>query len=42
MGGVVHSEKDGAIGWIVFDQPERRNAISVQMWRQFVPPSRLS
>ena len=34
MGGVVHSEKDGAIGWIVFDQPERRNAISVQMWRQ--------
>jgi enoyl-CoA hydratase len=34
MGGVVRTEKDGALGWIVFDHPERRNAISVGMWRQ--------
>lgn len=32
MGGRVRCERDGAIGWIVFDQPERRNAISVEMW----------
>jgi enoyl-CoA hydratase len=24
--------KEGAIGWIVFDNPERRNAVSVDMW----------
>jgi enoyl-CoA hydratase/carnithine racemase len=24
---------DGAIGWVVFDNPARRNAISVEMWR---------
>ena len=23
---------EGALGWIVFDHPERRNAISVEMW----------
>ncbi len=37
MGGTVRAERDGQdarIGWIVFDQPERRNAISVEMWRQ--------
>ncbi len=34
MGGVVRVEKQGALGWLVFDHPERRNAISVQMWRQ--------
>ncbi len=34
MGGRVRVEKDGGLGWIVFDQPERRNAISVEMWRQ--------
>ena len=34
MGGRIRHEKDGAIGWIVFDQPERRNAISVEMWEQ--------
>jgi len=34
MGGVVRHEKEGAIGRIVFDHPERRNAISVDMWRQ--------
>ena len=25
-------EKDGAIGWMVFNHPERRNAISLDMW----------
>jgi enoyl-CoA hydratase/carnithine racemase len=34
MGGVVRSKKDGALGWLIFDHPERRNAISVEMWRQ--------
>jgi enoyl-CoA hydratase/carnithine racemase len=29
----VYAEVDGAIGWVVLDQPERRNAISVEMWR---------
>ena len=26
-------ERDGAIGWIVFDHPSRRNAITSEMWR---------
>ena len=26
-------EKDGPIGWIVFNQPERRNAVSQEMWQ---------
>jgi len=37
MGGRVRVERDGGdprLGWIVFDHPERRNAISVEMWRQ--------
>lgn len=37
MGGNVRVERDSddaGIGWIVFDHPERRNAISVEMWRQ--------
>jgi enoyl-CoA hydratase/carnithine racemase len=34
MGGRVRAEKDGRLGWIVFDHPERRNAISVEMWRE--------
>ncbi|HJO24591.1 MAG: enoyl-CoA hydratase [Myxococcota bacterium] len=33
MGGRVRVEREGGIGWIVFDHPERRNAISVEMWR---------
>ncbi len=27
-------EADDRIGWLVFDHPERRNAISVEMWRE--------
>jgi enoyl-CoA hydratase/carnithine racemase len=37
MGGrvrVERDEEDPRLGWIVFDHPERRNAISVEMWRQ--------
>jgi enoyl-CoA hydratase/carnithine racemase len=34
MSGTVRIEKDGSIGWIIFDQPERRNAVSAEMWRQ--------
>ena len=34
MGGRIRFEKEGALGWLVFDQPERRNAISTEMWEQ--------
>jgi len=30
---VERDPEDARIGWIVFDQPERRNAVSVQMWQ---------
>jgi enoyl-CoA hydratase len=30
-------EKRGAVGWIVFDQPEKRNAINGAMWRGIAP-----
>jgi enoyl-CoA hydratase/carnithine racemase len=26
-------EKDGPLGWIVFNQPEKRNAVSQEMWQ---------
>ena len=29
--------KRGAVGWIVFDQPARRNAINGAMWRGIAP-----
>ena len=32
-GGQVRVEREGALGWIVFDHLERRNAISAEMWR---------
>ena len=28
----IDARKDGAIGWLVFDNPARRNAVSVGMW----------
>lgn len=37
MGGTVRAFRDEAderIGWLVLDHPERRNAISVEMWRE--------
>jgi len=30
-------EKQGGVGWIVFDQPARRNAINGAMWRGIAP-----
>ncbi len=33
MAGRIRIEKEDGLGWIVFDHPERRNAISVEMWR---------
>ncbi len=33
MPGRILVEKEGALGWLVFDHPERRNAVSVDMWR---------
>ena len=40
MGGQVRTERDGALGWIVFDHPERHNAISAQMWSEIPPAAR--
>lgn len=37
MAGRVTTQRDARderIGWLVFDQPERHNAISVEMWRE--------
>lgn len=37
MAGRVTTQRDASdprIGWLVFDQPERHNAISVEMWRE--------
>jgi enoyl-CoA hydratase/carnithine racemase len=28
----VYVEREGALAWVVFDHPERRNAVSVAMW----------
>ena len=33
MGGLILTIKDGPIGWIVFEHQERRNAVTVEMWR---------
>ncbi len=33
MPGRVRVEKEGHLGWIVFDHEERRNAISAEMWQ---------
>lgn len=29
----IVAKKDGAVGWLVFNNPERRNAVSVEMWQ---------
>src|SRR2546425_3399251 len=34
MPGRMLAEKDGAIGWMIFDHPERRNAVTQAMWLQ--------
>jgi enoyl-CoA hydratase/carnithine racemase len=33
----LRTEKRGGVGWIVFDQPSRRNAINGAMWRGIAP-----
>jgi enoyl-CoA hydratase len=35
--GKVRVERDGPIGRLVLDNPERRNAIGADMWRAFAP-----
>lgn len=32
MAAQIRTTVDGAIGWLVFDHPERRNAITLDMW----------
>jgi enoyl-CoA hydratase/carnithine racemase len=34
MSGTMLAEKEGAIGWMIFDHPERRNAVTQAMWLQ--------
>ena len=34
MPGKVRCDIEGAVGWIIFDHPERRNAISSNMWNE--------
>ena len=38
MAGRVYTTTEGRIGWIVFDNQARRNAISGEMWRA-IPPA---
>jgi enoyl-CoA hydratase len=33
MSGEIKALKEGSLGWIVFDHAERRNAITLDMWR---------
>jgi len=34
MAGRIAVERHGSLGWLVFEHPERRNAITLEMWRQ--------
>jgi enoyl-CoA hydratase len=31
--GKIASSKDGAVGWLVFSNPQRLNVVSYEMWR---------
>ena len=33
VGGEVHILREGGLGWLIIDYPERRNAVSEAMWR---------
>jgi enoyl-CoA hydratase/carnithine racemase len=33
LSGRIEARRDGAIGWLVFDNPARRNAVSIGMWQ---------
>ena len=28
----IIEKKDGATGWLIFNNPDRRNAVSIDMW----------
>ncbi|MDB5431756.1 MAG: enoyl-CoA hydratase [Caulobacter sp.] len=32
MSGTIRTRTDGAVGWLIFDSPARRNAMSLAMW----------
>ncbi len=34
MAGRIRIEREGSIGWLIFDHAERRNAVSTDMWGQ--------
>ena len=34
MAGQVRVEKEESLAWVIFDHPERRNALSKNMWIQ--------
>lgn len=34
MSGIIRIERAGALAYLVFDHPERRNALNQRMWRQ--------
>jgi enoyl-CoA hydratase/carnithine racemase len=36
----ISIEKQGALGWMLFDHPERHNAITQEMWRQIPAAAR--
>jgi len=40
MAGQVIAERTGGIGWLVFDNPERHNAVSLEMWEQLAAAMR--
>jgi len=40
MPGTVRAAREGPIGWIVFDHPERRNALSANMWGELAEAAR--
>jgi len=40
MAGRVRAARDGPIGWILFDHPERRNALSSNMWGELAEVTR--
>jgi enoyl-CoA hydratase/carnithine racemase len=33
VSGRISSRREGAVGWLIFDNPERRNAVSLEMWQ---------
>ncbi len=33
MSGAIRTRREGAVGWLIFDNPARRNAVSLAMWQ---------